>query len=297
VNPPPIQWLVVFEAAAKFSNFKKAADALHVSPPAVSQQIKALEDYLGIPLFRRNGPRLTLTGPGELYYQSAADIVRLHHSGFNQFDQRYNKRSLRLSTPLFIAQELLIPNYMAYKELQPSAELRITTGSEYIDFESGQADAAIRFGHGNWPNLTSQLLCQAKISPVASPAYQEQHLCQTPTDLFSLINGQVLISTNENLADWFQLFAEIKPKDVIICDSYFSAVKSAEKGLGIALGIFPAINQWVNEARLSRLSKTYFDTPSGYWLVKPKQQEDNPLINSCFTWSKRLFDSLPPVQD
>ncbi|WP_339770781.1 LysR family transcriptional regulator [uncultured Paraglaciecola sp.] len=297
MNPPPIQWLAVFAAAAKYSSFRKAADTLHVSPPAVSQQIKALEEYLGSKLFRRNGPRLTLSSAGEFYYQVAANIMSLHHSGFTEFDQRFNKRSLRLSTPLFIAQELLIPHYMAYKELQSKAELRITTGSEYIDFDTGQADAAIRFGHGGWPNLVSRLLCKVHISPVVSPLYQAKCMRQPQSDLSSLVNNHILITTDENLQDWYSLFPDIHPKDVIVCDSYFSAIKSAEKGLGIVLGLFPAINNWVNEGRLTQLSNGYFDTQSAYWLVSPKQQEDNPLIASCFTWAKTLFDGLPALHN
>ena len=119
MNPPPIQWIPVFEAAARFRHFRKAADYLSVSPPAVSQQIKALETYLGIKLFRRNGPRLELTAAGAFYYEAARKTVSAHRQGFNEFDRRFNQRALRLSTPLFIAQELLISFSNFFREVDP----------------------------------------------------------------------------------------------------------------------------------------------------------------------------------
>jgi len=295
MNPPPIQWMPVFEAAAKYKNFRKAAEQLNVSPPAISQQIKALENYLGMALFRRNGPRLHLTEAGEFYYQIATKVVAEHCQGFNEFDQRFNKRSLRLNTPLFIAQELLIPSYMGYKELQPNTELRITTGTDYIDFDSGTADAAIRFGMNDWPNLDTKLLCSVEISPVCSASYYQKYCSEAGTSKAALLHNQILITTNENSNDWKYLFPDIQPKETIICDSYFSAIKSAEKGLGIVLGIFPAINCWVNERRLQLLKNKFLNTQAAYWLVYPKQHEDNELLDACYKWSKELFDALPKL--
>jgi LysR family glycine cleavage system transcriptional activator len=295
MNPPPIQWIPVFEASAKHMSFRKAAEQLNVSPPAISQQIKSLEAYLGVDLFSRNGPRLSLTEAGELYYQVAMKVVAEHSRGFSKFDQHFNKRCLRLHTPLFIAQELLIPNYMGYKELQPKVELRMTTGTEYIDFDLGTADAAIRFGMGNWLHLESELLCPVEVAPVCSSSYYQKNCNKEAINISDLLCNQVLISADENLKDWKDFFPNIEPKEVIICDSYFSAIKSAEKGLGIVIGIFPAINSWVNDDRLTLLSNEFFKTQAGYWLVYPKQRGENALLNSCYLWSKELFKSLPKL--
>jgi LysR family glycine cleavage system transcriptional activator len=324
MKPPPIQWLPVFEASARHKSFRKAADELHVSPPAVSQQIKALEKYLEIKLFRRHGPRLELTDAGHFYYQLAADTVRSHQQGFKEFDRKYNQRSLRLNTPLFIAQEILIPNYLTFKTLEPNTELRITTGTEYIDFDTGIADAAIRFGLGHWQGLEAKLLCPVKVSPVCSPDYLKQnpigkrsntnnsytsnsntdtsHATKTsapkpsfPTsDVHRWLNDQTLLSTNENYRDWLQYSPELQQHQGIVCDSYFSAIKSAEQGLGVALGIFPAINNWVNDGKLLSLTEC-LDSPTSYWLVCPKEHARSALIDSCYRWAKQLFDGLPEL--
>lgn len=293
MNPPPIQWLPVFEASARFKSFRKAAGFLHVSPPAVSQQIKALEDYLGVALFSRQGRQIELTPAGAFYYQVARQLVSSHVQGFREFDRRFNHRSLRLSTPLFIAQEILIPNYLGYKALEPAAELRITTGAEYVDFESGTADAAIRFGLGDWPTLTARLLSNVQICPVCAPDYLPSNAAAS-LSLMDVLQSHTLLSTKEGLSDWLHAFPGLQPQDSIICDSYFSAIKSAEKGLGIALGIFPAINGWINDCRLCCVGDEMADTGAGYWLVYPPLTEPNSLFDSCYQWAKGLFEALPP---
>ncbi|GAA5314893.1 MAG: transcriptional regulator GcvA [Candidatus Pelagadaptatus aseana] len=294
MNPPPIQWLPAFARAAEALSFRKAAEQLNVSPPAISQQIKALEDYLGVLLFKRHGPRLELTEAGEFYYGPVQDMLKIHQTGFEELDRRFNRRALTLNTPLFIAQEILIPNYMDYKQRQPNAELRITTGTEYIDFTANTADAAIRFGSGDWPTLASRLLCKTLTTPVCSLEYYQRHI-PDDGDLFSRVNQQTLLTTNEANREWLQLFPEIEAREVIVCDSYFSVIKSAEKGLGIGLGLFPAINNWVNDRRLKTLTTDMFDTGAGYWLVHPKQRGSSELVESCFEWAKDLFETLPEL--
>ena len=295
MNPPPIQWLPVFAKAAEHKNFRIAADELNVSPPAVSQQIRSLEDYLGFALFKRNGPRLALTEAGEFYYRSIQPMLNHYQASFDELDRRFNRRSLRLNAPLFIAQELLVPNYMEYKKFQPDTELRITTGTEYIDFNSNIADAAIRFGYGDWPPLEAKPLCDVTTSPICSPDFYEKNL-NPKLPLEQMLNNQVLLSTNENYTEWKLLFPSIKPKEIIVCDSYFSVIKSAEKGLGLGLGLFPAINVWINESKLRLISNEQFDTNAGYWLVYPKQRTENQLIDSCYEWAKEVFSSLPELK-
>lgn len=295
MNPPPIQWLPVFAVAAEHSNFRKAADILNVSPPAVSQQIKLLEEYLGISLFKRRGPRLELTEAGQFYYESIQPMVQVYRSSYLEFDRKFNKRLIQLNTPLLIAQELLIPNYMSYKRMEPRAELRISTGTEYINFDSNSADAAIRFGTGNWHELQSRLLCKVQISPVCSEEYAMSQVKRNKT-LKEQVEDQVLLTTDENIKEWRFIFPDIKPKEIIVCDSYFSVIKSAQTGIGIAMGLFPAINSWVNNKKLRLLSNQLFYSNSGYWFICPKQSTSNPLVQSCYNWSKELFQTFPTLK-
>jgi len=298
LKSPPIQWLPVFEASARLLSFKKAAESLHVTPPAVSQQIKVLENYLDQTLFDRRGRKLKLTTAGEYYYQVALRVMSQHHLGFEEFDRRFNHRSLRVSTPLFIAQELLIPNYMSFKKLKPDSDLRITTGSEYVDFKSEEIDAAIRFGDGLWPDLDCRLISHVQIGAVCSRDYlAAENLDIENCYSFEVLNRLTLISNSEELQDWTAVFPELNPKNRIICDSYFAVIKAAEKGLGVAPGIFPAINPWINDRRLNILPlEQTIETNSGYWLVSPKHAEQSELIDTFYHWAKTLFSQLPELE-
>ena len=296
-RPPPIQWMTAFESSARFKSFKKAADALNVSPPAISQQIKALEEYLDTKLFDRGSNRLELTTAGEFYFKIASRTIESHTQGFYEFERRFKKRSLQISTPLFIAQEILIPHYLSFKDFAESAELRITTGTEYADLDLGITDAAIRFGSGEWPGLESRLLCKVNMAIAASTSYLKKHNLQphTPLDI-NVLNHHTLISISEEFGEWKALFPTISPKDVLVCDSYFSVMKSGENGLGIVAAILPAVNGWINDKRLTLLSETQYETHQGYWLVYPKSQEHNTLIEQCFLWAQSVFNTLPLIE-
>ena len=290
---PPIQWLPVFEAAARHLNFKKAAEELCVTPPAVSQQIKVLEDYLGVPLFDRIGRKLQLTQAGEHYYQTSSDIIKRHAKGYRSFERKFRHPILHVSAPIFIAQELLIPNYMRFKEYGEQVELRLTTGNEYVDFDNEAVDAALRFGEGNWPDLDCRFISDVDLKLVCSQNYIEQHSFETQQHFNKeLLEEHRLISVFEDFRDWRSIYPDIKPKDIMICDSYFSAIRSAEEGLGITLGIKPVINRLINEKRLTTLPSDALNTSYAYWLVAPQNETNSEQIKAVYLWVKDLFSSL-----
>jgi len=302
LKSPPIQLIPVFEASARLMSFRKAAEFLHVTPPAISQQIKALESYLDTVLFDRKKKQLRLTVAGEYYFKVATDIMKLHQQGFTEFDRRFNNRSLQVSTPLFIAQELLIPNYLSFKEKVPNTQLRLSTDSEYSDFISDSIDVAIRFGMGPWPNLDSRLLCKLDISPVCSPEYLARsgmknsdlnHSLVSEKCALELLNNQTILSMHEDFNEWTQLFQKIAPKEVIVCDSYFSVIKSAEAGLGLALGALPAVNRLLNKGKLMMPLNEKFSTNYGYWMVTPNRNDQSEIVDSFYDWAKALFMTLP----
>lgn len=292
--PPPIQLIPVFETSARLMSFRKAAEFLHVTPPAISQQIKALENYLDTELFDRKKKQLGLTIAGEYYFKIATNIMQLHQQGFIEFDRHFNNRTLQVSTPLFIAQELLIPNYLSFKDKIPNTQLRISTDSEYSDFVSDSIDVAIRFGMGPWPDLDSRLLCNVDLIPICSPDYLQKSKLNKVSTLEDLKN-QTIISMHEDFHDWTRLNKNITPKEVIVCDSYFSVVKSAEAGLGLALGIMPAINRLLNEEKLVLPLNKKFKTNFGYWMVTPSRFNQSEIVDLFFDWAKALFMTLPKL--
>ncbi|BFM17128.1 transcriptional regulator GcvA [Maricurvus nonylphenolicus] len=290
---PPIQWLVVFDAVASTLSFKKAADQLHVSPPAVSQQIKSLEDWLGEPLFERHARRISLTAAGSYYQDVSHKIVRAHKQGYQEFLRRFQSRSLHVSAPLYIAQELMIPHYLTFKDYLPETELRIEARSSYVDFDIEPLDAAIRFGNGDWPELNCRPLCNIALSPVCSPEYARTHRLESLTDL----HAQQLISPTADLAQWRLLLGESASQeaDILICDSYLAALKAASEGLGVTLALLPSTNAWIDDGRLVLPFDIKIPTVSGYWLVAPKRSQRGDSLEALYQWACSLFDDLGDV--
>lgn len=292
-NAPPIQWLVVFEAVVKELSFKKAADRLHVSPPAISQQIKSLEQWLGVPLFERHARRISLTPAGTFYSEVAINLVRAHKQGHLEFLRRYKTRSLHVSAPLFIAQEFMIPNYRSFKDFLPDTELRIETRSSYVDFDAEPLDAAIRYGDGQWPTLNCQLLCATYITPVCSPEY----LAKNPLDDIRELSSHQLISPTMDLDHWGVLLGKPADQhaDILVCDSYLGAIKAASEGLGVTLALLPSTNEWINDGRLVLPLSVKVQTPQGYWGVAPKHSGRPAEVEAFYRWAGSLFDNLAGV--
>ncbi|KZY61640.1 hypothetical protein A3742_10685 [Oleiphilus sp. HI0071] len=292
-TPPPIQWLPAFESAARLLSFRKAADELCVSPPAISQQIKSLEEYIGVSLFDRSKKQLRLTEEGHRYYTVAGQVIKVHREGYEQFSRSLGPNVLQVSAPIFIAQELLIPNYMKFKQFDPKTELRITTGNELVSFDDHQFDAAIRFGAGKWSSLYARPVCKIGFCLIASERYlTENGLDQQTFVNQALLGENTLLTLNENLEDWGQIFPNIVAKERIVCDSYFAALRAAEEGLGICVGLTPIINHWLKTRRVVKLNADPIEAELAYWLVSKKTSEELPSLDALYKWAHTLFAQL-----
>lgn len=292
-KPPPIQWLPVFEAAARLLNFKKAADELCVSPPAISQQIKVLEEYLGVCLFDRSNKQLRLTSTGIFYFEHVQDIINRHVESYRELERNHRHSVLQLTAPIFIAQELLIPNYYLFNQLSPKVELRLITGKEYFNFEHDPTEAELRFGSGDWPNLNCKKICDVSVNLVCNETYLNHHQALLSKNLNeSNFEDLVLLTVSEDLQDWKTVIPNLRFAKKIVCDSYFSVIKSAEAGLGIALGAIPVINQIVRSNRLKLLLESNISTNHSYWLVTPKQYENSQNLDDVNQWLHKLFESI-----
>lgn len=287
---PPIQWLPTFEAAARLLSFKAAAEELHVTPPAISQQINALEQWLELELFERKTRKLKLTPAGQYYLKVARKILLEHVQGYLELERRFKNKALNISTPLFLAQELLIPNYLSFADYVPGVELRLETRMSLVDFENEALDAAIRFGDGDWPGLDCRKLGDSYISLVCSADYLATH---GPIDINDLAEHR-LLSIYPDLSDWSALNGKplLKDQPRIICDSYMATIKSAAEGLGIAAGIFPLVDLWVKNEKLVVPLKTKYDNGNSYWLVSPSREEQTVTIESLYQWVRVLFEKL-----
>src|ERR1700716_1207613 len=167
---PSLNGLRAFEAAARHLSFTNAASELNVTQTAISHQIRRLEQELGIRLFVRQNRALALTPEARDYLpgvRAAFNVLRLAP---DRLLRRNNDHVLTVSTLASLAAKWLLPRLSAFQEANPGIDVRITTSTALIDFKSGDIDAAIRYGRGQWPGLRAHWLMADERFPESSPA-------------------------------------------------------------------------------------------------------------------------------
>lgn len=164
---PPLGALRAFEAAARRLSFKEAAAELHVTPTAISHQIRQLEESLGTRLFDRATRAVRLTEAGQRLYPALRD-------GFDSFERaveavrRHGTRTATLSATVAFVARRLAPLAGSFGALYPDWTLRLDASDVTVDLDSG-ADAAIHYGSGTYPGMVVEPLFQDRFAPVCSP--------------------------------------------------------------------------------------------------------------------------------
>jgi LysR family transcriptional regulator, glycine cleavage system transcriptional activator len=170
---PPLNALRAFEAAARRLSFTKAAEELNVTPGAISQQIRQLEDFAGTPLFKRTGRSVLLTDAA----QAALPLV---HDAFEQIVEAgrvmtapTRKGRVMVSCAPSFAAKWLAPKLDSFHQAHPGIEAWVSADMQITDFNSADADLAIRYGAGDYEGLKSERLMEETVLPVCSPRLME----------------------------------------------------------------------------------------------------------------------------
>ncbi|MEL7027885.1 MAG: transcriptional regulator GcvA [Pseudomonadota bacterium] len=181
---PPLNALRAFEAAARHLSFTKAAEELNVTPGAISQQVKALEDFVGAPVFRRHKRALLLTDEAQAslpVLREAFDKLAEAAGALAQSDQGGR---LAVSVAPSFAAKWLVPRIDDFHERHPDIEVWISADMDVVDFAKDEVDMAIRYGGGQYPHLRVERLLSEKVIPVCSPSLLiGDHPLKTPEDL------------------------------------------------------------------------------------------------------------------
>lgn len=280
--------LPVFVCAARLLSFKKAANELHVTASAVSQQIKALESHLDVKLFDRTPKGISLTEAGEKYYDLASSTLLHFGNGLINFKASTKETPLRLTTTPFLACELLIPAMYEYS----SKELRIETSEDIIDFESEDCNAAVRIGSGDWPNCISREIQPMQIAITGSPSLIQDITFTNISDLkrFPLIHSSAKADHWKRLSDYLGI--DLRENKHIILDNYIAAVSAAERGMGLLVTLLPITNNRIKESKLISLYESREPTGLGYYYVEKRCNTNDIQNEALFEWAKEQFQKL-----
>ncbi len=282
---PSLNALKAFEASARQESFTKAAQELCVTQGAVSQQVKALEDELGVRLFRRERQRLVITEAGKTYLEVVRDAFDRLAMGTERLLQREKSGTLTVTTSPNFAAKWLVHRLRRFSEAHPDIDLRISASMQHIDFAREDIDLAIRHGDGQWPGFHVKQLCTEQLFPVCSPV-----LLKGRGALRSLrdLKSHTLLHTNSR-DDWAHWLTRAKISSVdttrgIVFNQASMAIDAAVDGQGIALAR-TALASWdLICGRLVRPFPQAFEAPYAFWIVCPKSTADLPKISAFRDW-------------
>jgi len=171
----PLNALRAFEASARHLSFVKASEELSVTPAAVSHQVKKLEEYLGLPLFRRLSRGLLLTESGQLLLSELREVFLRLDKAMERVIDSDSRGTITVSVAPTFAVMWLIPRLQNFYTLHPDIDVRISTSLGLVDFQRDDFDAAIRLGSGKWFGLEAIKLFDESVTPMCSP-----HLLEGP---------------------------------------------------------------------------------------------------------------------
>ena len=282
---PPLNALKAFEAAARHKSFTEAAQELCVTQGAVSHQVKALEDELGLRLFNREHRRLVITSAGQSYLQVIRDAFDRLALGTENLLEQQNSGVLNVSTSPNFTSKWLVHRLGRFAEQHPTIDLRVAATLQHIDFAREDFDLAIRHGDGQWPELYVTQLCAEELFPVCSPSYAHRRpALRTPADL----KNRTLLHVNER-RDWATWLEAANVDDVDfrrgpIFNQASIAIDAAVDGQGVALAR-SALAAWdLSAGRLIRPFALSLKVPYSYWIVCPKPTANLPKIATFREW-------------
>ncbi|MXP64064.1 LysR family transcriptional regulator [Roseomonas sp. M0104] len=276
----PLNALRAFEAAARQLSFTRAGLELRVTQAAVSHQVKALEEILGVPLFRRLPRGLALTEEGEALLPVLTEAFRQIAGTLERFEGGRLREVLTLGAVGTFVTGWLLPRLPAFRAAHPFVDLRLMTNNNRVDLAGEGLDAAIRFGDGAWHGTEATRLLAAPLSPLCAPALAGR--LRQPADLLR----ETLLRTYR-LDEWERWFAAVDlPAPAIrgfVFDSSLTMAEAAAQGTGVAL--LPA-RMFEHDLRQGRLVRPFAAevTLGAYWLTRLKSRRETAALAAFRAW-------------
>lgn len=306
---PPLAALRAFEAAARLLSFKKAAAELHVTPAAVSQQIKTLEAYLGVPLFRRLTRALELTEAGQAMLPKLREGFDCLVAALAATRRDTPTGRLAVSAPPSFAARWLVPRLGNFMASHPDIELHLSSTADMIDRlnmssappgSSAHAgdEVAIRFGSGRYPGRQCDLLFAPEYILVCSPRLlTSKRPLRTPRDV-----GRHALIHDETIPDaalrptwdaWLQRAAVtgVDATRGLRFGNSTLALQAAVDGLGVALAMRPLIEGDLASGRLVAPFDIAVASVYAYFLTAPEPAAERQAIKAFRAW---LLDVTAP---
>jgi LysR family transcriptional regulator, glycine cleavage system transcriptional activator len=280
---PQLNALRAFEAAARLGSFAAAAAELHVTPGAVSQQVRGLEDWLGLRLFERRPQALQLTAAGRGYLPSLSEAFDRIDAATRELLHPPTRRSLTLAMPAAFAAGWLLPRLDRFHGPHPDIEIRLNSTTRRIEPDTEGVDAVIRQGRGGFGNLACWHLFGEQLVPVCGAKAAQRRL--------------EALDAADDWGDWRAAHPTVQLNDegrLTFGDSRL-AIEAAVNGLGIAIVDLALIEPLLAEGRLVMpFAVPPWRRGTGWYLVHAARRQQEPAMAALFDWLMVETDGSMP---
>ncbi|MDI9855885.1 transcriptional regulator GcvA [Comamonas sp. 17RB] len=279
---PPLSTVRSFEATARHGSAARAAEELHVTPGAISQQLRKLEDFVGQRLFERQARGLVLTDAGRVLLAGCQEALAALQRATAQL--RHQRQVLLVScTPVFAAQ-WLVPRLQDFLQSAPEVDVHVSTTARLVDLAAEGVHFAVRHGLGRYAGLQARRLLDDDLQPVCSPLW----VAHRPTAQAADITAAGLLHDGQR-DDW-QLWARAAGRPqldtsqgIVFVDSN-AAIEAALAGRGVALARRSMVVTELEQGRLLALQVPPLVTPLAYYLVFREPTLAQPAARRFHDW-------------
>ena len=283
--PQSLTSIRVFDAVARHLSCSRAAEELFLTQSAVSKQLHALEEYLGVPLFVRLHQGLAITDAGRTYWEAIRPALVILADATAQIRaSQTDNTTLSLGIPPTLGQKWLIPRLMDFKEKFPSIDVlfapRLANEST-----SHTLSAEIKFGKGAWPGMWSHYLLGRELYPIGSAALLKRSPVKTGADLLK----HSLMEHIQLPHAWDQWFSAQKingydPRRAQRYEQFSVMIPALLAGLGVAIMPRFLVEEELRKKKLALLFKQPFKSEYGYHLVYPKGRKPSIALKHFTEW-------------
>jgi LysR family glycine cleavage system transcriptional activator len=303
---PPLNALRVFEAAARHLSFKEAASELSITQAAVSHQVKSLEDYLGVELFRRSGRGVQLTEAGRACLPRMREGFDALAAAVEMIRERGAETELVITAPPVFTARWLMPRLADFAKREPKIEVRVVASSKMVD--AGALDSAtlinnldlrdessgveIHLGLGDYRGYRADKLFEVSMVLVANPdLVTKENIVRTPEDLKNHVllhdDAMDLVAGGDAWRKWLEaahVADRIDGSRGPRFSSNILSLEAASQKLGLALALKPLVDADVASGRLCLPLDIAVKPLGSYWLVCPEVIAERPAVNAFRRW-------------
>lgn len=291
MNPrtPPLPALRAFAAWVRLGSVQAAAEELKLTAGAVSHQIRALEEFLDVALIERQGKRWSLTENGRIYgyqvRQALQDIADVTDRLRSRRAHGAPPQDLRVAVLPSFAQGWLLARLPDFMRWHPQVRIHLQGSMNYVDLGEGKVDCAIRFGHGQWPEVNSRRLMGDRLVLLASPQLLER---ERPASLQEVLQLP-LLHASENWSTWLAALTgtdshpQRPPTRMEFTDSTH-LLEAARLGLGVALSRRSVADQLLQRRELVLAHPHSCEHASAYHFLRAPQAPRHEACEAFLDW-------------